>query len=397
MKDIDFDELDKAVNSLMGNIKDQSDQPAPKTLTISTTLKENEAPEYTKLEQVAQKIGSETIGGPTERTAILPETRGEDPLKTIDLSTSVAPEAPTLPAPAPTPSSAPASQPEPTPMPVAVPSPVPERGRSTVTPHRSSGRFMDVMHHSSDMRTATSSEVPPSAAPSREARTIAPPVRSTDQDSPSPDTSPVAVPPSVIEPVAVAEPEKVELPKSEPVAEPAEPLSSPFLPDAKVEKRPLGGPAVEASDIGESATQDERDKDTQLTPDASQAAEELPAELHNDLLAIETNIALESPSADIPDDSTETKPAINDSVNSQATSLEDAAAPVGPASIPQQYNELPNSGDQSNGAIFDVDDYHKQPVHPTKSHRSWLWIILIIVIIVISAAGGAAFYLLSAK
>ncbi len=48
MKDIDFDELDKAVNSLMGGVKGKPDGSESKTLTIAPTLKEGEQPAYDK-------------------------------------------------------------------------------------------------------------------------------------------------------------------------------------------------------------------------------------------------------------------------------------------------------------------------------------------------------------
>lgn len=381
MKDIDFDELDKAVNSLMGNIKDQSDQPVPKTLNISTTLKENEAPEYTKLEQVAQKIGSETIGGPTERTAILPDTSGDDPLKTLDLTgatstvpTPVVNEAPVMPV-ASTNVETPAIPPSESNGSVARTQPVAAR--------RSSGRFMDVMHPSSDMKTTAPTS--PSAAPSREAATIAPPSHAEDT---APEVGAEPVSNDLVETEAAHEVSKEVSTTGtlDPLV--PEPLSSPFLPDAKVEKRPLGSPAPDTSDtpdaLGEHA-------DAQLAPDATQTVEELPEELHDDLLAIETNLAVEEPS--LPEEV-----AVDSGASTPDTAggkTEEVAS--GPASIPQQYKELPSSGDQSNGAIFDVEDYHKQPAHPAKGGKAWLWIVLIIVIIIVSAGGGAAFYLLGAK
>lgn len=392
MKDIDFDELDKAVNSLMGNMKDQPDQSAPKTLNISTTLKENELPEYTKLEQVAQKIGSETIGGPTERTAILPDTSGDDPLKTIDLTVAMPTGVPTPSvevAPLPETSLAISNMSVSSESPAQAATPLVDRSRPIVAPRRSAGRFMDVMHPSSDMKTATPA-VAPSAAPSRQAQLVTPPVRSAE------------VPVSVS---AAAEPQVASSPTtSEPIeaamaaamtSESTEPLSSPFLPDAKVEKRPLGTPSTdvfEATDAQSEPGIGVQEKDAQLAPDATQSVEELPAELHNDLLAIETNLAVEDA-----DFSAEQAAEPTIAADTPVVAPEAPSGSAGPASIPQQYKELPSSGDQTSGAIFDVEDYHKQPAHPAKSNKSWLWIVLIIVIIVISAAGGAAFYLLSAK
>lgn len=376
MKDIDFDELDKAVNSLMGGIKDQSDQPVPKTLNISTTLKENESPEYTKLEQVAQKIGSETIGGPIERTAILSEADEEGPTTTVELTAEKM-------------TSGPLAQPASPTVPTATVTPAPETkavesspapaARPTVAARRSSGRFMDVMHPSSDMKTSAAAGP---SAPSREAATIMPPERAAASAPAIP-----AIDAPAKSPADPVEPEKA--------VTPAEPLTSPFLPDAKVEKRPLGGaPAGSDSDDGDvidqlGASEDERQKDTQLAPNPSESTEaELPEELNDNLLAIETNLAVEGP---IEEPAPAAVPVVLPGEE------EKKPEPIGSASIPQQYQELPSSGDQSNGAIFDVDAYHKQPAHPAKTSSSWLWIVLIIIIVIVCGAGAAAFYLLGTK
>ena len=106
MKELDFDELDKAVSSLMGNVKEKDVDTRSKTLDVSTTLAPDETPAYSKLEQAAEKIDGETtdIG---EQTVSLSEEKPE--------------LTPALPA-----------------NPVSTPK---------------SGRFMDVVHPSSDMRT----------------------------------------------------------------------------------------------------------------------------------------------------------------------------------------------------------------------------------------------------
>ncbi len=103
---------------------------------------------------------------------------------------------------------APVTTPEPLPSQTPLPSPVPAR---TETPspaaRRSSGRFMDVMHPSADMRTSARPTVPVSTAPE--------------------------VP---IEKPAVIQPEATQ------AINEAAPQDSPFIPDAVVEKRPLGAP-----------------------------------------------------------------------------------------------------------------------------------------------------------
>lgn len=365
MKDIDFDELDKAVNSLMGTIKSKPDQPPPKTLTISTTLKENEAPEYTRLQRVAEKIGSETIGIPTERTAVLPASNDSRPPAVNNMAAQPPDPSPVVPA---DPASTPA-------MPVATP---PQR---TAMAPRRSGRFMDVMHRSSDMKPA------PSAAPSREAASVTPPVA-----TPPPTPPDVAVPQSQTPPDAAVSGPATPAPEIESVPEP---LTSPFLPDAKVEKRPLGGlaPPPDEGATSQSPSSDTYKKDAQLVPGTTDSAEiELPEELNNDLLAIETNLAVD------PSDSLESSESAVSPIGSTIPAAPaHLVAPSDPASIPGQHQELPTGGEPVGGGIFDVNDYHKQPAHPAKTGHSGLWIIAIILIIIVCAAGAAAFYLLSAK
>jgi len=104
---------------------------------------------------------------------------------------------------------------------------------------RSSGRFMDVMHPSSDMRTATVESTLPTVPSSASLSTPAP----TPETEPEPEPETASVPEvSSVEPVFESR-QEAEAPKEEdprPVAE------SPFLPDAVVEKRPLGAtPFVE--------------------------------------------------------------------------------------------------------------------------------------------------------
>ena len=87
---------------------------------------------------------------------------------------------------------------------------------------RRTGRFMDVVHPSSDMSSTTK--------PSREGVAINPPAATAPvvNDTPTVE-APVVATPDLQPPVEVAE------------INATEPLSSPFLPDAKPDKRPLGG------------------------------------------------------------------------------------------------------------------------------------------------------------
>jgi hypothetical protein len=379
VKDIDFDELDKAVNSLMADVPKTSvsNDPPEKTVEITTT----------------------------------------------DTTTPVAND---MPVPI-TPALQPVKAPEEPKMATLQATPASRRG----------GRFMDVVHPSSDMKKPETPRI------SRQGATIAPratpvqpehvpPVKISTDTSESPADAEHAK--NVIESVSLDEPavtpktdwpdpldmagfgekskstssaseptEPVGEEKSEPVTVPEEPvneppLTSPFLPDMKVEKRPLGGNVLE-----EPPKEDDGDlprvinEDEQLPATADDVKPLLPDELHSDLVAIES-------------DTTEPKEAMEEKTEASTTPKtekpsawveptkeekpEEAAVPVGPASIPQQYREEPSTGDQKNGAIYDTANYHQPLAHPAKQKSGWMWVVWIVLILIIGAGGGAALYFL---
>lgn len=293
----------------------------------------------------------------------------------------------------------------------------------TTTPlaaRRSSGRFMDVVHPSSDMRVA----VPPRpAVASREGVSITPPAATAaaapsvpspvaptvpaapaTTDMPDPldfhgftpgaqETTPTNVtgaPADVDQDIAaIAD----ELSASQSDA-PQTPLETPFISDAKVEKRPLGAFSADTSPAPESAETVETTvepstpaSEPTVTPDpvqpdfSSSHAEEpadthpmgndtpLPAELQGDVLSIES--------------SEETAP---------AAAQTDAEVPTGPTSITQQYTEQASTGDQPAGSIFDTEAYKKPLAHPKKKQSGWLMVLWILLLIIIGAGAGAAVY-----
>lgn len=387
MKDIDFDELDKAVNSLMGGIKTKSDKPEPKTLTISPTLKDDEQPAYDNITQAAERIGSETIIAPAEKTEIL-----------SDITTS---------APKPEPAVEKTNSPAQADASVKPSSSVVQPATPAVS--RTGGRFMDVMHPSSDMKTSTTSSAPvakvsPVApkAPSREGVLIQPPEpprdtpsKPQDNDTPTVIEKPQDVAAGIVIPepaIPVEEtPQQVTVPSIPEVIPPQPqnqaPLVSPFLAGAKVEKRPLGG--AQAEDENVKGNEDvssfehqyaiDNSADTQLAPDAANT--DLPAELHTDLLAIETNLA------ELSEDHTEQNATVQPLKPDTATSSE--------IERPKESVAVEQAADPADGAIYDVSAYHTPIAHPKKHTTEWLWIGVIVFIVIVCAAGAAAFYLIS--
>ncbi len=301
---------------------------------------------------------------------------------------------------------------------------------------RSSGRFMDVVHPSSDMRTPSIPQRPIS----REGAGVTPPARTpldtaslVDQSVPlsqsdaSPATSEAPKPaasdwPDPIDfngfspdetPAVVTEPVVAELPQESQAQSRVDedtdinqiaddinksldenqdsqpPLESPFLTDAKVEKRPLNAfptesttPSIEPVQVTEPAvpvtteaviSNDGEDQPLEVeTP--------LPAELQGDLLLIESSTETEQPKKEEP---------IAPQIPEQTPQQE---APVGPTSITQQYTEQPSTGDQPTGAIFDTGAYQKPLAHPAKKKSGWLMVLWIALLLTVGAGAGAAVY-----
>lgn len=312
MSDIDFDELDRAVSGALGG----NETPAvPEAQTINRV-------ERTSLSSVAPGLA--------------------------------APIAPVIPAAAPT--STPAS--------------------TSIAPaaRRSSGRFMDMVHPSSDMRSRglNSSvenrfEKPAQAAP-----------------------APVA--------------EAVESPAWN------EPLESPFLPDAKVEKRPLGGgdaAAAEANPIVDGfdfqglldepeeelleapAPQERIEATTMPDPiDFADAAAEANAVELVEANPMEVEESLKAEEAPVEPEIITTQPQPQPVVETLQPAVEE---PVGPTSITPQYKEQASSNQES-GAMYDTESYHQAVTAPVKKKSGWFTVLWILLLVLIGAGGGWAVY-----
>jgi len=301
MKDIDFDELDRAVNSLIG----------PKT----------------------------------------PDAKPEVP-PTTPTPASTSPVAPP-------PTSTAADNSAPAAAPLAA--------------RRSSGRFMDVVHPSSDMRT---SPVPPRPAAHTET-TITPPSSTSPTPEPAPKVEESKEPETTSAPM--------DMPATPPVEDTPSPLESPFLSDAKVEKRPLGAfsnsnetPApAPATPLAETPKPEAGDVSVDQKPENKTdhpmgTDTPLPAELQDNLLSIEA--------------SEDTEPKKDDT-----TPIPTVTMPIGSTSIPAQYTEQPSTGDQPTGAVFDTEAYKKPMAHPKKK-SGWLIVVWILLLLVVGAGVGAAIY-----
>jgi hypothetical protein len=239
----------------------------------------------------------------------------------------------------------------------------------TPAARRSSGRFMDVVHPSSDMRTSTSA---PERSSPREPEDEKPEERSVERTSDWPD-------PLDFNGFNASEPEKTEeapaLESAPSEPETPQPLESPFLSDTKVEKRPLGAfsstetPAANEPDTLLLEAPDEE----LLTAKTEEKAEEVPTPEP----VVEEVIKEETP-----------QPVIEPTP--EPTPVPEV--PQGPTSITQQYKEQPSTADQPSGAIYDAETYHQPLTHTAKKKSGALVIVWILALILVGAGAGAAVY-----
>jgi len=301
---------------------------------------------------------------------------------------------------------------------------------------RSSGRFMDVVHPSSDMRpkapaTATfrREEVAPRPTEVSERPTFAaePVVAERPEPTPEPtvesvetSTSPAFhwpdpidltetaattpfVPPVVPAPiVSVPEPEPTLAPEpviatvpdiqDKPVVnlddELQSSLESPFLSNAKVEKRPLGAFSFPDSDL---PLIDDFSNEPSVPEKATQPESSESTELDEDILMLEADNEDEFEKvedAEVPEPVV--APVAAEPITTPAPVVD--TAPVGPTSITQQYKEHPSTETQASGAIYDTATYHQPLAHPAKKSSSLLIIAWIVGLIIVGGGIGAAVY-----
>ncbi|MGV9001550.1 MAG: hypothetical protein ACOH18_01170 [Candidatus Saccharimonadaceae bacterium] len=261
--------------------------------------------------------------------------------------------------------------------------------RAVPAARRSSGRFMDVVHPSSDMRTRTSPAVFQAPSPKAEAETSFVPTTTTTIDPPEAVSNSTDEDDDMVFDVSDIE--------NSSVGQWSKQLESPFLTDTKVEKRPLGGVSPESGQILLDEPEEELLLEATALPDpidfaahvAALASEKedtgtLPEvdETEAEEQTIEQLDELKEPEASVP-------PVLEVSVPELPKVLEE---PVGPTSISQQYTEQVAPQQQS-GAIFDTESYH-QPLTAVPKKRSGVWTVIWILLLVILGAGaGVAFYL----
>lgn len=153
-----------------------------------------------------------------------------------------------------------------------------------------------------------------------------------------------------------------------------EPLESPFLPDAKPDKRPLGShqtlvvepPTVDESVVGNVEDLENEHSDTEIRT-------RLPEELNNaDLVGLESDTT----------------------VAGAAVSQEPADTMAGAAgSIPQQYTEQASTAPAESAPIYASENYAGAIANtPKKSKSTAKQVILLVVLLIVGAGAGAVYF-----
>lgn len=358
MSDIDFEELDKAMNSLLSQRSE-----VPK--------KSNEDNEHYE----AQPEGSDSRNSSDDSSDSQPDV--EQPKSSSNTE------------------------------------PVDRSSGSPKVIHRSSGRFMDVVHPSSDMRFV-----------SPQPKTSLSKARRTGSIEPlSEDTEPVTKE-DIFEDL-VLDGHKVD--------DPTKPMDSPFLENIEVDKRPLGLKSTQEENLSDSGAEAEEQESSEFDFDQSENASQTNISNENSPFdAKETNAeqfsedsstTVDTPSSaeqsfdDFPKKSeTNTPPELSAEVmalesmdikggpvaNSTETKEEKAKPDVMPLREPAKKSpSISPGGDIAQNykssdvdapepsAIFDAVSDDPQPLrHPAKASKGWSAILWIVILLSVGVAGG---------
>lgn len=353
MTDIDFAELDKAVNSLMGRQNGAESTKAPDSEVIDITSGQNSA-----------------IAEPDMQVAASPDK-----------------------APAVAPSSAQSAPP---------------------VLKRQTGRYMDVMRPSASMRAA-SMQAPSPARLSHTSMDIAP-TSDVEQPESTTETEEYSSVTEVFDETSVIEDEGLEQAMAEQLAQeptPATPMESPFLTDVEVDKRPLGATPAGDTAPDEDFSFNQPVPDPDFTQDLEDTAEPaapaviVPPELSSEVLALESDAL---PASEVPEqtaneeeqiveatvENSETLdvPEVSPDVETARTNETPAAAVSSGDIVPQYAAQSADAPEPS--AIFEAQsETPKQLEHPATKKSGWLVFVWILILALVGAGGGvAAWYFL---
>ena len=357
--EFDFDELDRAVNSVLGSTQAASD-----TATATS---------------VPAAVPTADVTPPTP-VALVTDV---PPQPVDDSTTSVSVN---------------------TPKPSVVAPPVSAKPTTPTVPRPNSGRFMDMVHSSSEMKSPAR-ETPANVVPAPPTSTPVPVVSSPAVPTPSAPTPPVV---------------------DMTMAPAGSPQDSPFVASTKIEKRPLGAFSDSASQdsglaehaalvlkplsddikpdpLPEKPAPEPTEADDEPSQPAAEASSEntpLPEELQSAVLSLESDgpsvygQPAEEPQAVVKP----TSPAVPEKPVEPPKPVsphEEILAKL-PGSIAQQYREKAVTTAPASGAIFDTQDYHK-PLAAKKPAKkktpAWaLYTLWGLALVVVGGGAGYAIY-----
>lgn len=310
MTEIDFDELDRAVNSLMAP-KDAKAPAATEEEAPTNAAPANDTSNATEVE-APSVTATDSKSDDTDAVAESDTTPNTD---TVDDSSTVADD-----------------------------TPVEKSGAAVIT--RSRGKFMDVIRPSASAAgTAAASE------PSRQA--------------PAPVRSRPTLAPSASFEKAMAQADET---TEDDAADSTELPQSPFIADAKVDKRPLGN-ASSTDSVAESSAPLAVTPDTKLTP--------VPDELQSDILNVESGGIAEEESTDA---------APQTSGNNDKKDDSKASASIAPQ-YKVEESKLPEEHTPLYSPATTVDT-----AKSAGKHSPWKVIIFIVVLLVVGVLCGLAAY-----
>lgn len=288
---------------------------------------------------------------------------------------------------------------------------------SSAITRRPSGRFMDVVHPSSDMRTTNTAPEPTPKLTKRVSNTLQPLNQASKKSEVDEQKRAPAEPVKKVQPIdtEVDSNDDADIDKlMQALIEPTDsqlqaqtPMESPFLSDVAVDKRPLGmkgnettseEPQPESGNDGsdkekpvddytmraESQTEDDR-WSTEPEVDSPKAELVTPPELGAEILALE---------------STETSPGSYQETSKNKINQEAANSPKDRSvntrgDINPQYKSVDADTPEPSGIFEAVSEPSRPMQHDEKKKTGWLVVVLVLVSAIVGIAGGiAAWYFL---
>jgi len=431
--DIDFDELDRAVNSVLA--KDLAKSAVVNNPVVSSAPeplgKVNLTPIVSENSTSTISVSNKTpIPATIVDTSVIAEVdKTKKTLKEAVAAAMTEPEAPVNAQPVVV------SQPQIKPLPV-----IPILKKYPPVGRPDTGRVMDVTHVPADPRaTLTMPERPflktptlttdkPNIPPVSAANQTIKPVTTIMSVAPIQINPPVSMPASVaapIDPLKLSPDEEDDIDRiSNDIADAMkkkndESLSTPFLTNTKVDKRPLNAfmPDSVAPSVPITIPAPTQTSPTAVVPQATTHYSEkpalstdkanyatmmkpsdldapLPPELQSELLNVEADTTVKSEAPAFAEPSSGSAPVYAPPVapSAQTVAVNEIANVA--TSIQPQYKETPSTGEQNNGAIYDTKTYHKALKKPSAVKSGGMWLVYIVILLVVGAGVGAAVFFL---